>query len=250
MLITPDKLLKGKPTVIKDKQYLSTLEYVEPFFEQMSKFTDNFSVNVQMADQMSLTNDQEDEIYNRVWIQAIMPEKYTIDSHDEVYGMIYGLDIRKPVYKVYRGVLNRACTNLCVFNPSWMQIQELKPEKNFVYSITSLMEKVSDIETKLRTLKNTQLLLEDKHHVLGKMIDKSILEEIINIGGKIKLSPSMVIKAFESVYHDTTSKYYVGENETSVFNYYNAFTELITHDKKDIIGKFEKILLTNSLFEI
>ena len=36
-----------------------------------------------------------------------------IRDSDEVVGLVYGLDVRKPVVKIYRGGLNRACTNLC-----------------------------------------------------------------------------------------------------------------------------------------
>ena len=69
-------------------------------------------------------------------------------------------------------------------------------------------------------------------------------------GGKVKLSPSTVIDAYNGVYFDSSSKYYVGDEDSTVFNFYNAFTEIIKDDKKDIINKFEKTLLINSLFEL
>ena len=46
----------------------------------------------------------------------------------EVIGFLYGLDVRKPVVKIYRGYLNRACTNLCVFDHQWLNIQEIGPK--------------------------------------------------------------------------------------------------------------------------
>ena len=66
MEITIGKLLEGKSTVIKENEYLSTKEYVEPFIELMKKFTQDFSVQVQLPTQFTITNSKEDITYNRV----------------------------------------------------------------------------------------------------------------------------------------------------------------------------------------
>ena len=42
MEITLQKLLEGKATIIKGKEYLSTKEYVQKFVDEMSKFTNKF----------------------------------------------------------------------------------------------------------------------------------------------------------------------------------------------------------------
>lgn len=180
-----------------------------------------------------------------------MPDEHTIDDHDECYGIVYGLDVKTPVYKVYRGYLNRACTNLCVFDPQWQQVYELKPGENFTYSITNLMELVSNFETKIKHMKSTYLSSDptERHRLLGNMIEKSTLIEHRNVGGKIKISNSMVINAYESVYLDSESKYYIANGqESTLFNYHNAFTQIIRDDKKDILNRFEKSLLINNLF--
>ena len=252
MEITLDKLLEGKATIIKNKEYLPTSDYVSPFLDQMSKFTSNFIVQVKLPSQITTTEEVNDVTYNRVWIQAVLPEKYCIENHDEVYGLVYGLDVRTPVYKVYRGMLNRACTNLCVFDPTWISVNEIQPKEGFKYNIINLMEKVSQFETIIKKMKNTVLSsdLEERHHRLGNWIEKCILEEYTNTGGKVKLSPSIVIDAYNQVYFDSSSPYYVGPTDSTVFNFYNAFTEIIKNDKKDIINKFEKTLLINSLFNL
>lgn len=66
MEITVSKLLEGKSTVIKDNEYLSTKEYVNPFIEIMKKFTTDFSVQVQLPSQLTITDSKEDITYNRV----------------------------------------------------------------------------------------------------------------------------------------------------------------------------------------
>lgn len=254
MEITKELLFEGKSTIIKNKNYLSTKEYVEPFFDEMSKFTDDFIIRVQTPNQMTLSGENKDITFNRVWIQALMPEDHAIDNHRECYHLIYGLDVKKPVYKVARGYVNMACTNLCIFNPQWLSVQELEPEKSFVYSISNLMKMASDFESRIKKMKNTFLSpeVEDRQKLLGSMIEKSLLYEYSNQAGKVKLSPAMVVKAYENVYINTDSPYYVKDTEEcSVFNYYNAFTELIKDaTKKDLMTGYEKTLLVGQLFDL
>ena len=81
MELTIPQLLDGKSTVIKNVEFFPTKMYVEPFLEKMSKFTDNFMVQAITPDQMSVTKDNKDIVYNRVWIQAVMPESHLVDNH-------------------------------------------------------------------------------------------------------------------------------------------------------------------------
>lgn len=218
----------------------------------MSKFTKEFVVNVQLPDQVTISNDSKDVTYNRVWIQAIMPDKCTIDGYAETYGLIYALDARIPVYKIYRAYVNKETHNLCVFDPNWIQVYELKPETKLTYSIRELMEKPFDIEKRLKIMKNTFISadIEDVHKLLGKLINRSLLYEYRNVGGKVKISPSDVIKAFEDVYHNNSSHYYVQPAvEGSLHNYYGAFCSQITNSK-DIINRFEKTILVGMLFDL
>ena len=80
MELTIEQLMRGKATKIKDKEYFTTEAYVTPFIDRVSKMTDNFIINAKPADQISLTRDGEinfdDVIYNRVWIQGVLPDEY------------------------------------------------------------------------------------------------------------------------------------------------------------------------------
>ena len=165
------ELLKGKSTIIKNKEFFPTKYYVEPFIEKMSKFTNDFRISVKLPDQMTMNADNADVTYNRVLIQAVMPEKHCVDSHDEVYGFLYGIDVKKPVVKMYKGYLNRACTNLSVFNPSWMNVQELLPGDPInINPLKQLMEAHNEFEITLKKLKN-------------ETIDEFIAKEITPIAG-------------------------------------------------------------------
>lgn len=66
MEISKELLLEGKSTIIKNRNYLATKEYVQPFFDEMSKFTNDFVIRVQTPNQMTVTNNNEDITFNRV----------------------------------------------------------------------------------------------------------------------------------------------------------------------------------------
>lgn len=259
MQIDINTLLKGKATIIKGKEYLKTEAYITPFLEKMSKFTDKFIVQVKEPNQISITNNKdiniEDTVFNRVWVQAIMPEEYSFDNHTEVIGLVYGLDVKKPVAKIYRGALNQACLNLCVFNPSFLSIQGINPEKPLNFqSVQYLMEQTSDFKTYLDKLHNTEVPYNDNliNENLGEWVRNSLNLSYDNGYGKVKLAASIPISAYKNVYEKQDSPYYVKPGETTtLFNIYNAFTDIITHnDDRDIMNKAEKTLLLKDIIKI
>lgn len=243
MEITLQRLLEGKPTIIKGQEYKATKEYVEPFINEMSKYTDKFIINVIEPSQIILSSNDMDTTYNRVWIQAIMPDSHDICGLHEIYHFVYGFDVRTPVYKVFRSY------GPCVFNTEWLTVNKLEAELPS-YSIKTLMEYTNDIESKVNKMKSTFLDSNDRHRLLGELIEKSMLYTYQHVGGKVKLSPATVIKAFENVYMDSSSDFYIKETEEcSVWNYYSAFIDLIKDDtKKDLMSFFEKNFLVGLLF--
>ena len=256
MEVTVEELLKGKGTLIKNKEYLPTRAYVEPFLERLSKHTNDFTIQVKLPDQITTINDREDITYNRVWIQANMPPEYSYDNHDQVYGFLFGLDTRKPIVKMYRGALNMACLNLCVFNPTWLNVQELEPETPIDFSpIQKLMDKEEEMHKWIEYLKNTSF--ENNRDLIerntGKWIHNVINYDYSNGIEKIKLSPGTVVNATKSLFIDDTSEYFIDTKKDSVsmFTVYNAYTDIICNDKgKDIVNKTEKVLLLKNILEL
>lgn len=241
MEITLQKLLEGKATIIKGNEFLETKEYVQSFIDQMSKFTDKFIVNVQEPSQVIFTNDSRNTTYNKVWIQAIMPKQE--EDLNEIYHFVYALDTRTPVYKIFRSY------GPCVFNTEWLTINKIEGETAPKYSLDNLMKYTNDVIPIVKKMKSTFLDSDKRHSLLGELIEKSMLYEYNNVGGKTKLSPSLVTKAYESVYMDSSSNFYVGDTEESnVWNYFSAFTDILKDDKKDI-NFFEKNHLVYLLFK-
>lgn len=250
--ITVGELLKGKSTIIKNKEFFPTKSYVEPFFEKMSPFTDNFKVDVVLPDQMTLTKDKEDITFNRVLIQAILPEKFCIHNHDEVIGFLYGIDVKNPVTKIYRGYLNRACTNLSVFSPQWINIQELIPGEPINYNpIKQLLEAENNFPEFINKLKSTYLDRDDRTNYLGKWVDYALREGQDYGFGKVKIAVSTPVDAYKSLFINQESEYYVPEGiDPSLFDVHSSFTQIITDDKRDIMNKFEKTMIINRLLSV
>lgn len=254
MEITIGKLLEGKPTIIKDKEYLSTVEYVMPFLEIMSQFTKDFYCKVEIPKQLTVTDKKQDVTYNRVWLQAVMPNKCDVDGYAETFNLVYGLDIRQPVYKLFKAYKDRKSENLYCFDSRWLNVYELKPNEKFVNFepiIKNLLQMVDDSNLRFKKM-NTEFFssdIEQKHNKLGDLIEKSMLYEFYGKGGKVKLTPQLILKAFQNIYMNPSSKYYVKDTEEcSLFKYADAILSLIT-DEKDIINAFEKSHLCLQLFD-
>jgi hypothetical protein len=255
MEISINELMAGKATRIKDKEYFTTEAYVTPFLERMSKVTDDFIINVKPADQVSLTKEGEinldDVVYNRVWIQGILPDEYAWDNHKKVISMLYALDARKPVVKFYTGALNMACLNLCVFNPDMLNVAELEPEKAINYGNLDRIATMTDtINATLQSLSNMEFKRNTIYDNLGHWVDNCINAKY-NCGfGTVKLAESTPIEVYKDLFYNDKSPYFTTDDRVDGFTVYNAFTDLITQDKRDLVNKFEKTLLIKNIMGI
>lgn len=249
MEITINQLLDGKPTIIKGKEFKATKDYVNPFLDKVSKFTTNFIVNAQPPDQIIIAN-EESITYNKVWIQAIMPTKDDIKNCSEMINFVYALDSRIPVYKIFRSYKSSSDLFYSI-NPMWLITKEIKQDEDLNFPIEMLLSTTNDLEIKLSKLENKNLEtdLDSKHKLLGGVIDRILLTTFNSIAGKVKLSTAMGINAYESIYNDSTSKYYSKDGSSTALNFYNALDQLITDEKKDIFNKFEKSYLVNLICE-
>lgn len=255
MELTVEQLLQGKATKIKEKEFFTTKAYVEPFFDRMSKYTEEFIINVKPADQISLTPSGEvnfdDIVYNRVWIQAVLPDEYAYENHKRVMSMIYALDTRKPVVKMYTGALNMACLNLCVFNPDALNVAELEPTTAINFSPVNLLMGMTDtIKITLEKMSKMTFNRNNIYEELGLWVDRCITSKFNSGFGTVKIAESAPINVYKSLFYEEDSNYYVQGDEVDGFTVYNAFTDLITQDKKDLVNKFEKTLLVKEIMDI
>lgn len=260
MEITLNELLAGRATRIKNREYYPTAAYVEPFLERVNKLTDNFRVQVQLPSQITYTQDgnlnTEDITYNRVLIEAILPDNYKFnnDAHNSVIGMVYGIDVRKPVVKFFKGMERHACTNLCVFSPELLSCQELAPESSINFkSLTNIIEQTDDTASWLRKLIETEFDCSDYNinESLGKWIRNCINYSYDTGFGKTKLATSTPIDAYKLLFEKEDSDYYINSDNTDMYTIYNAFTQVLTDNmKKDAFSIFEKTALLKDILSI
>ena len=256
MDITVDELLRGSATSIKGKNYLSTEQYVTPFLNKMSSITSDFKVQIKLADQLTLEREGDSSvpIYNKVLIQAVLSQEYQLENHSEVIGMVYGLDVRKPVAKFYKGGINSACTNLCVFNPSDLYVQGIQDSQVIDFSPLNLLaDSQTDVADMVGSLKS--LHFNNNEETIDKLAG-SWLRNIISSShysdyGVFKLGCDSVASAYKLLFTEKESPYYCPKDKESIDMYtiYNAFTQLITDDQKDIVSKVEKTLLLRKVLQ-
>lgn len=167
----------------------------------------------------------------------------------EVINFVYGLDIKKPIYKVFRSYLIE--DKHFIFDRNWITINELDPEKELKYSISTLMSMTNNVVSVIDKMKKTFIDDDKKYSIVGELIEKTMLFEYNTIGGKVKLSPNMIIKSYESIYVDATSKYYKSNQECSIYDLYCTLADQITDgSKKDLMNVFEKTILIGDLFNL
>ncbi len=249
-----DELLRGRATTIKNKEYFPTAAYVEPFLERMQKYTSDFRVQVKTPDQLALEEDNPVNIYNRVVVQAVLPDSLTIDNHSQVVGMVYGIDVRKPVVKFYNGALDNVCTNLCVFSPEQLSCAALEPECAINYKpVNNIMDSIEETITFIQKLKNTQFecSYENTSEKLGDWIKCCMNASYDNGFGKVKIAATTPIDAYKLLFEDKDSRYLVKDSATDMYNVYGAFTQIFTDSmKRDLMNVCEKTLLVKQVLNI
>ena len=262
MILTLNELLNGKATKIRGKDYFPTAAYVEPFLERAQRLTSEFRVQVQLPSQITYTADgninTEDITYNRVLVEAILPDEYKFnnDPHKAVLGMVYGIDVRKPVVKFFKGQERMSCTNLCVFSPQLLACQDLEAETAVDYKpFERIISQTDDTATWLKKLLEMDFDcgVQNVNESLGRWIRNCINYNFDNHYGKAKLAVSTPIDAYKSLFEKDDSEYYAGidSGDISMYQVYNAFTQVLTDGmKKDPFNIFEKTLLLKDILSL
>lgn len=256
-----NELLAGRATRIKNREYFPTAAYVEPFLERVSKLTKDFRINAVTPSQITYTGEgnisTEDITYNRVTIEALLPETLKInnDEHREVIGMVYGLDVRKPVVKFFHARERCVCTNMAVFSPSLLACQDLESETAIDFKpLDRIIEQTDDTAAQLKKLLEMEFECSEYNinESLGKWIRNCINYSYDNHYGKVKIACSTPIDAYKLLFEKEDSDYYYeGSQQISMYDVYNSFTQILTDSrKKDSFNVFEKTLLISDILGV
>ena len=261
MNIELNTLLEGKATRIGGKEYFPTAAYVEPFLDRLHKLTSEFRVQAQLPTQVTFDSNgnivTDDITYNRVLIEAILPDEYKFsnDPHKGVIGMVFGIDVRKPVIKFFKGMERQSCTNLCVFSPQLLSCQDLEANTAVDYKpLDNIIRQTDDTAAWLNKLTEKSFECDDYHinESLGKWVRNCLNYSYDNHFGKSKLAVSTAIDAYKALFEKEDSEYYFeNKPEIPMYSVYNAFTNVITNNiKKDFFNLFEKTLLLQDILDL
>jgi hypothetical protein len=243
-----DDVLNSK-IYIKDNvgiQFQSPASYIEPFLLSLNKLSPSYEIEVsgRVANKNS-TDTSINEAFARVKVEAKLPAEYNIHEHDTVVGLVYALDIGKPVMKVYTGQNAWACTNLCIFRADQIHQIELMQGVSTIYDKTKtfserITEQVRDFSERLTQMKERQYAGDEIDEVIGKLLRKSIESK-----GSVGTTP--IVSAAQSLF-DKSSVYGIKDNKTSEWNIYSALTQYLT-DKADLLDRATKTLYVSNMFD-
>lgn len=247
-------IYEGKATILKNKSYFSAQDYIKPFVEKVSGYTDKFICEVKVADQLSAEDDTVNTVYNRVLITAVFPEEYdfVIDKvpYHRVVCMALGLDVKTPICKFYTGVMDHNAV-FYAFGGDCMSIQKVEPETALDYTpIQTIIDngfkdQCQVMITQMQDLRIPESLLKNK---LGEWLDFAMTKEYFNDSGKIKLPTNMALEAYKNITIEKGSDFYSEETLKHLQPIYKAFSSQIGSDDKDLLNRYEKIQLVNQMF--
>lgn len=253
-------ILEGSATSIKNREYLSTKAYIEPFVDRLKPYTTKFICLVKPADQLSYDDKGVDIIYNRVLIMAVFPDKDDISvnrnekliSYHRAVCMAYALDVKTPICKFYTGVVDRDLV-FYAFGADCINIQKIEPDTPLDYTpIQNIITNGLGDNCQVILSQNETLSL-DKDKMtekLGDWIDFTIKKEYVNDSGRIKLSTTIPIEAYKSLMINRDSDYFVDGDKIPMPEILKSFLIQVSSDDKDIINRYEKTQLVNQLLKL
>lgn len=245
------EVLLGKATNIKGVEYLSAKDYIQPFINRMDKLNATYVCKAKLSDQMSITNQENDIVYNKVHIQAILPKTYyNNNGYQKVVGLIYGLDVKTPCAKIY--IADIKGDQLLLFDKECLQIQKLEDTTAIDFTCIPTLLSRTDINPASLDQIDTTIYCHRSKLVkkLGEWIDFTLSNQGVWIDelGKIKLSNTLAIDAYKLLIKDSENKHYITSEQEDAYygNVYETFTDLLSKDS-DFINRCEKILLIGKM---
>jgi hypothetical protein len=213
----------------------SPTAYLNPFIDRLESFNPTWEVDTSKGI-LNANDDVENTInaaYPRVVLKAKLPQYQLFagqhDMHSEMeVGLLYALDLQKPIMKLYMGSRVRVCTNMSIFNPMHVTQQDFSGNITELYNkaaeYADIAERVQrEHETTITRLKETLLTTTQVNESLGHLLRN----------GSRLFGVTPITNAAKEL-SDRSSRYYMGGSSTSAWNLFNAVTEGISN-KSDLI---------------
>lgn len=241
----------GNATTIKGKQFLDTKAYVEPFCNLLNNLNPSFNCEVDIANQISYTNNTPNVVYNRVSVQAILPQSFYFQNNcRKVLGMVYGLDCKPATVKFYIADIDDR-DRIFSFNPLCKIEQELEENNPIDFTNLQSLFTITDLNPTIYSSLITAVIdRNDMITKLGEWIDFSLSNYQSTVNGKVKLATSFPINIYKNLIVDANSPFYIPINHNlTMLQIYNVGLQIISTEK-DILNTFDKIMLLNKMLKI
>lgn len=240
--MTLDELYLGKETVIKEKSYLSTKDYIDSFVQRMKKLTDDFLIIAKAPDQIV----DKAITYNRVTIEARLSKNLIDNRYAQTIGLSYSLDGKKPLYKLYRCYTDMTTNNLIVLDEGDIATGVIEQLMPLSYDLDSLLSRTDSFKVKLDAMKKASCQ-SDIYQLFGKYLHKSFNCSYNNGQQQVRISSDLVSSAYKGLFLDSTSLSYLKPNQAinllDIYLGFNQFTCL----PKDALNRFEKTAIIKEL---
>lgn len=244
--MTLDEVMKSNAFIKNDSamQFKSPADYIGPFVDIVSKITNVFEVHVSGR----VANNNEEigiqESFPRISVIAKLPAEYNKEGHHYTIGMVYALEIQKPVMKVFNGPRADACLNLAIFNARQVHSVEMLSGVSIIYE--NAKKYIDTIEAENKEFVERYHRMRETKYVGTKLdaaIGRLLFESMINTG----IGTTPILSAAKDLI-EPKSVYFAKENTSTEWNLYSAVTEYISR-KVDIIDKATKTLLISQVFD-
>lgn len=236
--------------VLTSKRYVSDAnvsfpspkEYIDPFTEIFSDAKE-FRVKTMSPVVNAEESGEENVAFARVMVEA--DYGVTIPGFNEIYGIVYALELAKPVIKAYSGYNVSACTNLTIFNADKIIQQDLTSNYQPVYN--ELRKFKADKEFEKVEFVNIHKQLSEISYTIEELNER--IGFLLRNAQKTKIGTNAVVGAARLL-DDPSSAYYTGDKTNyhcTPFNLYDAVTYHISN-KGEFIEKPNKTIQLSKLF--
>lgn len=225
----------------------SPKDYLMPFVDTVGE--DNLIV----IGSDKVVNKNEDGTENVSYARVRIEKRYDASKLDDigdfnpVVGLIYALDISKPVIKVYAGLNAVACNNLNVFNAEHLFQVDLLSNYKLAYNYakeykSGIEELIESYFRRISDMKNRMLTVEEYQDIVGMVLRRGVRDNSIGT--------TPIVKAVKLLEDKQSNYYFHREGNNNLWNIYNASTDYISSSPEYKEAPNKSLKMFNLLTEV
>lgn len=199
------------------KIFDNPITILEPCIKLIESYVDNDDYRVKYS--VGSINRNEDKTANIAYDKLIVEFKLNTNFGAEDYSntcIAYDLSNKEPVYKVAVGRTIRTCLNMCIWTDGNLFVTNdyTKLKDKLQLYVNDLNEKEKQFEIFRDSLENRIITLNQTKQLIGKIVYE----------GKNTNIRAAAVNASDEL-QNSKSNYYTADNDTTVWNVYNAITQ-------------------------